>query len=85
MRNINISAKEFADNVFGPEDERKERCIHCGYVWYQICYQDEVCNACQQKKLPGRSVIVRRAHWKIALILCLVVIFSLAVMSLIIN
>lgn len=41
-------------------DERKERCVHCGAEWYAIHYKDGVCHSCQQKHLPGRTVLVRR-------------------------
>jgi hypothetical protein len=55
-----ISFEQFANSFFGPEDERKEACIHCKKVYYAIHHKDGVCNSCQKKKLPGRSTIIRR-------------------------
>ena len=55
-----IDPKTFADNVFGPEDERKEDCFQCGDEGYSIHYKDGLCPGCQQKGLSGRSVIIRR-------------------------
>lgn len=49
----------FAD-MLGPDDERKETCIHCGKIWYAIHYKDGVCHSCQEKKLPGRTAIARK-------------------------
>ncbi len=57
-----ITPKQFADNMFGPEDERKEDCIHCGKNYYVIHHKDGVCNACQKKGLPGRSEINKRGN-----------------------
>jgi hypothetical protein len=45
-------------------DERKEACIHCGNVWYSIHYKDGVCNECQNKKLPGRSVVENKTNYR---------------------
>ena len=82
----NLDPKTFADNLFGPDDERKAKCIHCGAVWYEIHYKDGVCHSCQQKKLPGESVLIRRAIWKSrASVLFLLIILFLAVMFLIKN
>lgn len=61
---MEFDPKTFADNIFGPEDERKARCIHCETVWYEIHYKDGVCHGCQQKKLPGRSELERRVENK---------------------
>ena len=55
-----ISPLDFANNLMGPEDERKESCIHCLKEWYSIDYKDGVCPACQEKKLPGREAIFKK-------------------------
>ncbi len=61
---------EFANIVSGPEDERKETCIHCQEVWYGIHYKDGVCHSCQQKKLPGRSTgILKRGILAVLLLI----------------
>lgn len=33
------------------DDERMEKCIHCGDVWYSIHYKNGYCYDCQQKGL----------------------------------
>lgn len=86
MKNPKILApKEFADNVFGPEDERKAKCIHCGAIWYEVHYKDGVCNSCQERKLPGQSILIRRAMWKNRLITYVIVIITLLFTSLILS
>ena len=57
MNNKEVSLKNFADNMLGPDDERKATCIHCGAKWYEIHFKDGVCSSCQEKKLPGRKQI----------------------------
>ncbi len=61
---FNMDPKTFADNLFGPEDERKETCFQCGSVWYAIHFRDGLCNGCQKKGLPGKSVLERRVVWR---------------------
>lgn len=48
------------DNIIHIEDERQENCIHCNKRWYSKHYRDGVCHSCQQKGLPGRTVIENR-------------------------
>ena len=57
----------FAD-LLGPDDEKKETCIHCGKTWYAIHYKDGVCHSCREKKLPGRTAIARKERRKAILI-----------------
>ena len=59
MNNQEVSLKNFADNMLGPDDERKATCIHCGAKWYEIHFKDGVCHSCQEKKLPGRKQLAR--------------------------
>lgn len=51
--------QHFANSMFGPSDEEKETCIHCGKTWYAIHHKDGVCHECQAKKLPGRTQMAR--------------------------
>ena len=55
-----MDPETFANNLFGPEDERKETCFQCGSVWYSIHFKDGLCNGCQEKGLPGRSFLKKK-------------------------
>ena len=58
------SVEELGNGFFGPEDERKEKCIHCQTEWYAKHHKDGVCNSCQEKKLPGRSALAQKRQQK---------------------
>ena len=58
----NLTPRQFGDNLFGPDDERKEICIHCGKRWYSLHYKDGVCHECRQKGLPGRTEIAKKQN-----------------------
>ena len=62
MNPLNMSPADFGNAMFGPDDERKERCIHCGKVWYAQHHRDGVCHSCQQKNLPGRTALRNRVR-----------------------
>ena len=64
----NISPKHFADSMFGPEDERKETCIHCGTKWYAKHFKDGLCSDCQGKNVPGLTEIEKREKRRINVI-----------------
>jgi len=49
-----MNPKDFADSVFGKEDEKKGTCIHCGKETYEKWLEDGVCEECLEKGLPGR-------------------------------
>lgn len=68
--------REMSDYLFGPGDEEKEACIHCGKVWYAIHHKDGVCHECQKRGLPGKTVLARRAQ-KMQLMLITLVIVAL--------
>lgn len=62
------------------QDERMERCIHCGEEWYSIHYRDGVCHSCQKKQLSGRSVMQEKRgdllrNIALAIVIGVVIIF----------
>lgn len=71
-----INPREFADSMFGPEDERKETCIHCGKEWYSIHYKDGVCHSCQQVNLPGREKLKKIEKRKLIVGLIVIAILT---------
>lgn len=80
MNNQEITPKKFADSLFGPDDERKATCIHCGSEWYEIHFKDGVCHGCQQKKLPGREQIAKRARKQNLLLALVIMVIAAALL-----
>lgn len=62
MEDHNLNPKKSLADMLDPGDEGKETCIHCGRIWYEIHYKDGVCPGCQEKQLPGRTAIARKAR-----------------------
>lgn len=76
MKN-NETPQHFTDSMFGPSDEEKETCIHCGEKWYVIHHKDGVCHECQKKNLPGRSQIAKTERRSILAIKLVAIIIGL--------
>jgi hypothetical protein len=80
----NMSPKEFGDNFFGPDDERKARCVHCGSEWYEKHYKDGLCHSCQQEDVPGLTERSKKAarkllFWHIVKIVSAIIVTMLIV------
>jgi len=73
------------ETVQAMNEERKERCIHCGYEWYVGKFNDGRCRQCEAKGLPGRTEIARRKKQKRDMIAffitAAIVLIALIVMS----
>lgn len=68
MEDYSLNLKTSLADMLGPDDEKKETCIHCGKTWYAIHHKDGVCPSCQEKKLPGRTAIAKKERRTNALI-----------------
>lgn len=87
MSNIlsDYNPKDFTDNFFGPEDERKETCIHCGTKSYSIHFNDGRCPNCQKQNKPGKSKIEKRIRIFQNIVLIILATVSLVVGKILID
>ena len=72
-------ATKAAWDAFGPDDERKIKCIHCGTVWYEIHFKDGLCHTCHTN--PD---IVRKYDKSGIFTICLFAVFILILMMIIV-
>jgi len=75
----NMTPTEFGNTFFGPDDERKETCVHCGIEWYAIHYKDGLCYSCQGKGIPGKTQLMKTAKMRMKVMLAAFIIIPVII------